>query len=121
MLKGGKAKGNPQPATDNRQLKMLHPADGGMVYTETNLSHRFPEPLNTITSGFFFILALYWIFRLKGFSKHYSFLSIASWILLIGSIGGTFYHDLRRYPVFIMMDWLPISTNQRLLLDQVFG
>ena len=101
-------KGNWQPAAENRQLK--RPGDGGMVYTETNLSHRFPEPLNTITSGFFFILALYWIFRLKGFSKHYVFLSIASWILLVGSIGGTLYHGLRRYPVFIMMDWLPISV-----------
>lgn len=80
-----------------------------MIYTETNLNHSFPEPLNTITSCFFFLLALYWIFRLKGFSKSYIFLSIASWILLIGSIGGTLYHGLRRYPVFIMMDWLPIS------------
>ncbi len=80
-----------------------------MVYTETNLNHRFPEPLNTITSCFFLILAIYWIFRLKGFSKPGTFLSIASWILFIGSIGGTLYHGLRRYPVFIMMDWLPIS------------
>ncbi|MGI4728393.1 MAG: hypothetical protein ACRYFL_01585 [Janthinobacterium lividum] len=88
---------------------MQLPVDGGMIYTETNLNHRFPEPLNTITSCFFFLLALYWIFRLKGFSKHYVFLSIASWILLIGSIGGTLYHGLRTYPVFIMMDWLPIS------------
>jgi hypothetical protein len=87
----------------------LLPADGGMLYTETNLNHSFPEPLNTITSGFFFVLALYWIFRLKGFSKQYVFLSIASWILLIGSTGGTLYHGLRIYPVFIMMDWLPIS------------
>jgi len=88
---------------------MQLPADGGMIYTETNLNHSFPEPLNTITSCFFFLLALYWIFRLKGFSKQYVFLSIASWILLVGSIGGTLYHGLRTYPIFIMMDWLPIS------------
>ena len=88
---------------------MQLPADGGMFYTETNLNHSFPEPLNTITSGFFFLLALYWSSRLKGFSKQYIFLSIASWILFIGSIGGTLYHGLRQYPVFIMMDWLPIS------------
>jgi FtsH-binding integral membrane protein len=88
---------------------MQLPPDGGMLYTETNLNHSFPEPLNTITSGFFFILALYWIFQLKGFSRQYIFLSLASWILLIGSTGGTLYHGLRQYPVFIMMDWLPIS------------
>lgn len=60
---------------------MPQPADGSMVYTETNVGHHFPEPINTITSCFFFVLALYWIFRLKGFSKHYVFLSIASYIL----------------------------------------
>ena len=64
-----------------------------MLYTETNLSHHFPEPLNTITSGFFFLLALYWIFRLRGFSKQYIFLSLASWILLIVITGGTLYVD----------------------------
>lgn len=82
--------------------------DGGILYTETNLNSFLPEPLNTLTSCFFFLLAVYWIYRLKGFTARHTFLSIASWLLLIGSIGGTVYHGLRKYPVFIMIDWLPI-------------
>src|SRR5690606_17917106 len=88
-------------------LKFRAP-DGGLLYTETNLNSLLPEPLNTLTSCFFFLLALYWIIRLKGFNPRHAFLSIASWFLLIGSIGGTVYHGLRKYPVFIIMDWLPI-------------
>jgi len=88
-------------------LKFRAP-DGGLLYTETNLNSLLPEPLNTLTSCFFFLLAVYWIVRLKGFTSRHSFLSIASWLLLIGSVGGTIYHGLRKYPVFILMDWLPI-------------
>jgi hypothetical protein len=82
--------------------------DGGTLYAETNLHHLFPEPLNTITSAFFCIMALMWILRLNGFSKEYFFLSVASYVLLIGGIGGTIYHGLRQYSIFIFMDWVPI-------------
>ena len=78
------------------------------MYAETNLHHLFPEPLNTITSCFFFILAIYWIIKLKVYSPNHAFLSVSSWLLLIGSIGGTVYHGLRKYPIFIPMDWVPI-------------
>ncbi|MCJ8210101.1 hypothetical protein MUY27_10305 [Mucilaginibacter sp. RS28] len=85
------------------------PPDHGLIYTETNLAHLFPEPWNMVTSALFLIPALYWIIKLKGFSRQHQFLSIAAWLLLVGCIGGTIYHGLRRWPVFIMMDWLPIA------------
>lgn len=84
------------------------PPDGGIVYTETGMHRLIPEPLNTITAGFFIVSAIYWLIRLNGFSLQSIFLSIASYILLIGSIGGTAYHGLRMYKVFILMDWVPI-------------
>lgn len=86
----------------------IKPADGGLIYAETNLQNLFPEPLNTITSGFFFFLAIYWIVKLKVYSPDHAFLSVSSWLLLIGSVGGTVYHGLRKYPIFIPMDWVPI-------------
>ena len=85
-----------------------NPPDGGMPYTETNLHHIFPEPLNTITSCFFLAIALYWTFKLWGRSKEHTFLSVAVLLLYIGGIGGTIYHGLRQWNFFIMMDWLPI-------------
>jgi len=84
------------------------PADGGMLYAETNLQHIFPEPLNAVTSIFFLAIALYWTFKLWGKWQQHTFLSIAVLLLYIGGIGGTIYHGLRRWNFFIMMDWLPI-------------
>ncbi len=79
-----------------------------MIYTETNLKHLFPEPLNAITSALFLFLALYWLYKLRGFSVKHTFLSIATWVLLVGGIGGILYHGLRKYSFFISLDWLPI-------------
>ncbi len=84
------------------------PADGGMLYTETNLQHIFPEPLNAVTSVFFLAIALYWTFKLWGKWQQHTFLSMAVLLLYIGGIGGTIYHGLRQWNFFIMMDWLPI-------------
>ena len=84
------------------------PPDGGMLYTETDMAHLFPEPFNTITSFFFLAIAIYWTLKVWGRGRQYTFLSIATALLYIGGIGGTIYHGLRRWNIFIMMDWLPI-------------
>jgi hypothetical protein len=87
----------------------LHPPDGGMFYKETNLHHFFPEPWNMVSSALFLIPAFYWLIKLKGFNKQYAFLSCATWLLLIGCVGSTVYHGLRRWHFFIFMDWVPIA------------
>ncbi|PST85182.1 hypothetical protein C7T94_03500 [Pedobacter yulinensis] len=84
------------------------PPDGGTLYTETNMLHVFPEPFNTITSCFFLGIAIYWTFKLWGKFQTHTYLSIALVLLYIGGIGGTVYHGLRQWSVFIMMDWMPI-------------
>lgn len=89
-------------------LLTLLPPDGGIVYTETDMHRLIPEPLNTATAGCFLIIAVYWLIRLNGFSIRSLFLSVATYILLVGSIGGTAYHGLRLYRFFILMDWVPI-------------
>src|ERR1700744_6110820 len=88
----------------------LIPPDGGLIYKETNLHHLFPEPFNMVSSALFLIPALYWLIKLKGFSRQYSFLSLITWLLLIGCIGSTMYHGLRRWHFFIFMDWVPIAV-----------
>jgi hemolysin III len=85
-----------------------NPPDGGMPYAETNMQHVFPEPFNTITSMFFLVIAVYWTVRLWGKGKEHAFLSVAVLLLYVGGIGGTIYHGLRQWRIFIMMDWLPI-------------
>lgn len=82
--------------------------DGGLIYTESNFSNYFPEPLNAVTSFLFFFIAIYWLFKIKGFSSKHLFLSVCAWILFTGGIGGILYHGLRRYNIFIALDWVPI-------------
>lgn len=84
------------------------PPDGGMRYTETNMAQLFPEPLNAITALFFLLIALFWTFKIKGNFKTHPFLTYCLILLYIGGIGGTVYHSLRQWSVFIMMDWMPI-------------
>ncbi len=84
------------------------PPDKGMLYTETNLMHVFPEPLNALTSCLFLVIAFYWTYRLWGRTRQYAFITICLVLLYIGGIGGTIYHGLRRWPIFILMDWMPI-------------
>ncbi|KGO80864.1 hypothetical protein Q763_10065 [Flavobacterium beibuense F44-8] len=86
----------------------IPPPDGGIIYTETNLDNLFPEPLNAITSVLFLFLAFYWTFKLWGKSSQHTFLFSAVILLYIGGIGGTVYHGLRQWSIFIVMDWLPI-------------
>ena len=84
------------------------PPDGGMLYKETDMAHLFPEPLNAITAILFLALAIFWTIKMKGNFKEYPFLTYCLILLYIGAIGGTVYHSFRQWPVFIMMDWMPI-------------
>ncbi len=87
---------------------MLQMPDGGMRYTETDMSRLIPEPLNTLSSSLFILLALYWLIKLLPVYRNHLFLLTCSFILLIGSIGGTLFHGLRKYHFFLVMDYMPI-------------
>lgn len=84
------------------------PPDGGMLYTETNMTQFFPEPLNAVTAAFFLILAIFWTIKMKGNFKVYPFLTYCLILLYIGAVGGTVYHSFRQWSIFIVMDWMPI-------------
>ncbi|WP_263603779.1 hypothetical protein [Chryseobacterium sp. PET-29] len=84
------------------------PPDGGIIYTETNMAHLFPEPLNAVTSIFFLAIAVFWTIKIGRDFKTYPFLAYCLILLYIGALGGTIYHSFRQWPVFILMDWMPI-------------
>jgi hemolysin III len=84
------------------------PLDGGMLYKETDMAQLFPEPLNAITAILFLAIAIFWTVKIKSSFKEYPFLAYCLVLLYIGAIGGTVYHAFRQWPVFIMMDWMPI-------------
>lgn len=84
------------------------PKDGGMLYTETNPNHLFPEPVNGVTAAIFLGIAVYFTFKIWGKFGAYPFLTYCLALLYIGGIGGSMYHGFRVWPLFRMMDWLPI-------------
>lgn len=88
--------------------EMLTPKDGGMRYTETDLTQLFPEPLNALSSVVFLFLSLWWLWKLRGQYAQFSYLTFAVVLLLVGAVGGSLYHGFRTWRPFIMMDWLPI-------------
>lgn len=84
------------------------PPDGGMLYAETDMAQFFPEPLNAVTAVLFLVVAVFWTIKIKDSFKVYPFLTYCLILLYIGAIGGTVYHSFRKWPVFIIMDWMPI-------------
>lgn len=86
----------------------LSSPDGGPIYSESNFTHIFPEPYNTVTSCLFTVLSIFWLLKLRKDYRKHIFLSVCTLILFIGSLGGSLYHGLRKYPVFLVMDYMPI-------------
>jgi hypothetical protein len=84
------------------------PLDGGIIYAETNVSHFFPEPFNGVTAAFFLFIAIYFTLITWSNFKANIFLTYCLGLIYIGGIGGTMYHTFRIWPMFRMMDWLPI-------------
>lgn len=85
---------------------LLH--DDGPLYRETDLNSFIVEPFNTISAAIFIVIALYWLFKLKGRYNSFPFLSFSTYLLSIGAVGGTIYHGFRIHSFFMYMDWLPI-------------
>lgn len=84
------------------------PPDHGGLYAETRLENLFPEPFNAVTSLFFLAIAIWWTVRINRHWRQFPFLVYALVLLYIGGIGGSLYHGLRRWSMFLVMDWLPI-------------
>jgi hypothetical protein len=82
--------------------------DGGLWYAETDPTHLIVEPFNAFSAFLFVMMAVWWLFKLRGKFIERTFLYICSIILLIGAVGGSIYHAFRYATFFIYMDWLPI-------------
>jgi hypothetical protein len=56
------------------------------------------------------LLAVYWLWRLRGRYREFSFLTANLVLLAVGGIGGTIYHAFRTSYFFFLMDVLPIGV-----------
>jgi hypothetical protein len=83
--------------------------DGGPLYTETNLAHLVAEPFNATTAVPFLLIAVFWLWRLRGAYRQHAFLVGCVALLAVGGVGGTLFHAFRRSHLFYLMDVLPIG------------
>jgi hypothetical protein len=89
--------------------------DGGPRYIETPPDPTAPgapfvaEPWNTVTASFFIVIALAWLWRVRGRYRQFPFLVSCMPILLAGGIGGTLFHGTRAARLYFLLDVVPIS------------
>jgi len=89
-------------------MHSAHTPDGGPVYTETQWDLWIKEPFNATSALLFAVMAVYWLYRLRGEWKQRRFLVGCLVVLTIGGVGGALFHGLRTSRVFLLMDILPI-------------
>lgn len=89
-------------------LTKLSPNDFGPIYTETDLS-RFPvEPWNTFSNLIFLIIVVIYLKKTAfSFTLHPMLVSSLP-VLLLGWVGGTFYHATRSHNIWLLLDFVPI-------------
>lgn len=83
--------------------------DGGPLYVETNLARAIVEPFNALTAFLFVLLVAIWLWRLRGRYHQHLFLLLCLPVLLVGGVGGTIYHALRRSHTMFLLDVIPIG------------
>jgi hypothetical protein len=84
-------------------------ADHGPVYIETQLDRFVVEPFNAVTAFLFLVLALCWLWRLRGRYGQNVFFVYCITLLAVGGVGGTLYHGTRSSSWFLVLDFLPIA------------
>jgi len=90
-----------------------NPNDGGPRYVETpsdmnHFSGLIAEPWNTASAVLFIVIAVGWLWALRGRYREHPFLTMCLPILATGGIGGVLYHGLPIYRMFFLMDVIPI-------------
>ena len=89
--------------------QLQFPKDSGPIYTETTPGNFPVETYNTYSNLIFLAIVIYFAFKIWRSNYKHRFLKI--WvlpILFIGYVGGTLYHGLRNWEIWLLMDWIPI-------------
>ncbi|MEZ4936730.1 MAG: hypothetical protein R2799_03970 [Crocinitomicaceae bacterium] len=91
--------------------------DDGPFYHEFLHDSWIKEPWNAVSSLFFFVPVIYWIWKLKGAYKDHLIMVAIIPLLFLNGLGSTLYHAFRIHDAFLLLDWMPASAMSILLAN----
>lgn len=83
-------------------------ADGGPMYTETNLDHFIAEPWNMVSSLLVIIPSVYFLIKIRKRYQSFGFLFYGLILVMLASVGSALFHGLRTSMFFLILDIVPI-------------
>lgn len=81
--------------------------DNGPIYHEFNELDYIKEPWNAVSSIFFLVPVIYWVWKLRGQYKEHYIITLILPLLAMNGIGSTMYHALRAHQGWLVLDFLP--------------
>ncbi|UKN02363.1 hypothetical protein K6119_02360 [Paracrocinitomix mangrovi] len=84
--------------------------DPGPFYHEFHHESWLREPWNAISSMFFFIPIIFWIYKLRGRYKENLIIVAILPLLFLNGLGSTLFHAFRTEDLFFFLDVMPASA-----------
>jgi len=81
--------------------------DSGPIYHEFHAEAYIKEPWNAISSLFFLVPVIFWLWKLRGQYREHLIITLLLPLLFINGIGSSLYHAFRASDIFLLMDWMP--------------
>jgi len=81
--------------------------DSGPMYHEFHMDAFVKEPWNAVSSLFFLVPVIFWLWKLRGQYKDHLIITLLLPLLLLNGIGSALYHAFRNSELFLLMDWMP--------------
>lgn len=89
--------------------------DSGPLYHEFHYDAWIHEPWNAISSLFFLVPVIFWLWKLRGKYRTYPMISLFLPLLFLNGIGSATYHAFRASDLALLLDWLPAFIMNLLL------
>lgn len=101
-----------KPIYDPRNLI----SDSGPWYHEFHVDAFVKEPWNAYSSLFFLIPVFFWLWKLRGQYREYGIITILLPLLFLNGIGSTLYHAFRSSQLMLLLDWMPATLMDLILV-----
>jgi hypothetical protein len=92
-----------------------HILDSGPLYHEFHAEAWIKEPWNAISSLFFLVPVIFWLWKLRGQYGKYPMITMLLPLLFLNGVGSTLYHAFRASQLALLLDWMPAFVMNLIL------